>query len=314
MSESQDDPTANVDVDDATNKNDAASKVEGVTFSNPVTNRWKVGVQIKTGRSSVKGMLVTIPVPTDWPEQKVTIVEENLPPSIRDVQYRDVEQCVKQLVAKIPSIPANELVEMTVIFQVTTQQINGPTDTTMFKIPNPVPREVRDFLGVSPQISFRNAKFRAQVKEITAGKDSAWQQVQSIADWIRDNIEYREAETTDTLSTFRKKQGGAEDLVGLFVAMCRAHKVPARMVWVEGHQYAEFLLVDAAGGGHWFPCQIAGIPEFGSISEPRIILQKGDNIKVPEKSERQKFVAEFVTASGVVKPQVNFIRQLLPAN
>ena len=40
-----------------------------------------------------------------------------------------------------------------------------------------------------------------------------------------------------------------DDLVGLFVAMCRSLKIPARMVWVPDYSYAEFYLEDAEGKG-----------------------------------------------------------------
>lgn len=147
-----------------------------------------------------------------------------------------------------------------------------------------------------------------------ADKETAWEKVEAIFDWVRENIEYRNEEPDDSLSVFRKKKGCSEDLAGLFVAMCRSAKIPARMVWVEGAQYAEFYLQDSTDTGHWFPCNVAGRREFGSNAEPRIILQKGDNIKVPEKETRQKYCAEFVSGSGNVKPIVKFVRELLPAD
>lgn len=284
----------------------------GVTFSNPVKSRWQVGVQI-AGRASIKNLIVTIPIPNDWPEQTVTLDEESLPTGINKVDYRVLEQNLKQLVVKASRLPAKELVELKVTLSVTTKQINAPKDTTIFKIPGkPIPKDLKPMLGVSPRISFRNAKIRSKVKELTADKDNAWEEVKAIFDWIRENVQYTDMEATDSLTTFRKKKGGAEDLVGLFIAMCRAHKVPARTVWVDGHQHAEFCLVHNEKI-HWFPVQMAGIPQFGSTSEPRIVLQKGDNMRVPETKERQKYVHEFVECQGQVRPKVNFIRKRLPA-
>ena len=42
-----------------------------------------------------------------------------------------------------------------------------------------------------------------------------------------------------------------------------------------------------------------------------MILQKGDNIEVPELKEPQRFVAEFVKGKG--RPQVSFVRQVMGA-
>lgn len=293
--------------------NSADGPAAGVTFANPVKNRWQVGVKIKGRSSSAKNFLVTIPVPTDWPEQTVDLFEENIPAEVRSVEYRELNSGVRQLVASIPRIKANQLIEMTVTFNVTTHQVNPPPHTEVFEIPKRAAKKIKPYLGVSPQISYRNGKLRNQVKKLILEKKTAWSKVEAIFDWVRENIEYRDDEPSDSLSVFRKKTGCSEDLVGLFVAMCRSAKIPARMVWVEGAQYAEFYLVDKSGSGHWFPCNVAGRREFGSYAEPRVIQQKGDNIKVPEKEQRQKYCAEFVKGSGKSKPVVVFVRKLLPA-
>jgi hypothetical protein len=85
---------------------------------------------------------------------------------------------------------------------------------------------------------------------------------------------------------------------------------------VHGHCYPEFYLEDKEGTGHWIPCQAAGTRDFGSMPDTRPILQKGDNYRVPEKKEPQRYVAEFLTgkARGGGKPTARFVRELLPAN
>lgn len=286
----------------------------GQLLMEPVKQNWRVGVQIKAGGSSAKDFLVTIPIPTNWPEQHVTLLKEDIPVEIRSVKHRSLNSGVEQLVIEIPRIQANRLVELTMLYQVTTGQVRAPADPTAWRIPKKIPREAKEYVGVGPQISYRNSKLRNQVKALISEQTSDWAKVESIFDWVRENVELVGGDPEDSLHTFRQHKGCAEDLVGLFVAMCRAAKVPARVVWVEGHSYAEFMLVDEQNVPRWFPCQVAGLREFGSMSEPRVILQKGDNIKVPEKDARQKYVVEFVRGSGKSKPQVRFIRDLLPAD
>jgi hypothetical protein len=68
------------------------------------------------------------------------------------------------------------------------------------------------------------------------------------------------------------------------------------------------------GTGHWFPCQSAGTRAFGSMPERRPILQKGDNFHVPEKSEPQRYVAEFMRGNvvkGGGRPEVAFVREFV---
>lgn len=309
----QEDESAAADDNDSSKSAAAAaqdSKV-GISFGNEVQYKWKVGFKIATAGGSFKNVMVTIPVPVEWPEQNVRLLEENVPIEMGDFDYRELDDNVKQIIAKIDSIPARKLVEFDLTFLVTVREIVAPPDPSVFQKPSPVPKNIRHYLGVGPGITYRNGKIRSQVKKLVKTSESAWHQTEAIFDWVRDNIEYRDGEKQDTLTTFRQRAGNAEDLVGLFVAMCRANKVPARMVWIEGHQYAEFYLWDQEKNGHWIPCNVAGLREFGSYSNPRIIQQKGDNIKVPENKERLKFVPEFITGKGKARPKVLFVRELL---
>ena len=65
--------------------------VKGISFSNPVESKWQIGAVIVGGAGSAQNMLLTIPVPNDWPEQTVTVMEEKIPcllytsPSPRDL-------------------------------------------------------------------------------------------------------------------------------------------------------------------------------------------------------------------------------------
>src|SRR5262249_39656437 len=107
--------------------------------------------------------------------------------------------------------------------------------------------------------------------------------------------------------------GDCEDISSLFIAMCRASEIPARTVWVPGHCFPEFYLEDKQGNGYWIPCQAAGDRAFGGIGELRPILQKGDNFRVPEERERQRYVAEhFRAADAKGAPSVRFVREMLP--
>jgi transglutaminase-like putative cysteine protease len=131
-------------------------------------------------------------------------------------------------------------------------------------------------------------------------------------EWVQAEIKPEGGDPTDSLDCFRKRAGHAEDICGLFVAMCRAHKVPARMVWVIESQHTEFYLVDEQGKGRWFPVVFGGFTEFGSLSSPKLIEMKGDSFRVPEKKEPQKYVFENVTGEAAARPKVGFIRELIP--
>lgn len=283
-----------------------------LSYSDPTEFRWKIGCTIVGSADKCKNMIVTLPVPSDWPEQTAILDSEDFPPEVRVTKYRTLDGGVKQLIMLLPSVPANEEITISQTYRVRVSRINAARETASLKIPKRVEKENRPYLGVSPMISFRNTKMRTMVKQIANDHETAWAKVEAIYDWVRDNIEETEDPSEDALSVFRARAGNTEDKVALFVGMCRALKVPARMVWVDGNQTAEFLLVNEDGYGTWYPCQVAGPREFGSMSDLRVVLQKGDNFKVPEKEDPQKFVAEFAITKGKIRPSVEFTRELLP--
>jgi hypothetical protein len=86
------------------------------------------------------------------------------------------------------------------------------------------------------------------------------------------------------------------------------------MVWVDGHQYAEFYLEDPKGKGRWYPVQSAGTRAFGEMPNPKVILQKGDNFRVPERRrERLRYASDYtlLLAEPRFKPKVQYIREQL---
>ena len=73
-------------------------------------------------------------------------------------------------------------------------------------------------------------------------------------------------------------------MASLFVALCRAAEIPARIVWVPEFCYAEFYLLDKNGEGHWLPCSPAGAKAFGEMPDTKLMLAKGDNFRPPYES------------------------------
>lgn len=287
----------------------------GVKLGKPNKQRWQVGVIIRATGGECAGLFGTVPVPTDWPEQTVKMVTEEVSPNVGKTSYRVLEGGIKQLVFEIPQLPAGQEAKALVTFEIVKHEIQPPDDTSGFVIPARLPKDVQKLLAQSPGIESRQPKIIALAKELLADKkqDSAWEQVEALYDGVRAKVMFRNEAPKGALEALKKGSGDFEDLTGLFVAVCRASKIPARTVWVHGGGYAEFYLQDAKGVGHWIPCQMAGAREFGAIRDPMPILQKGDNFKVPEKKEPQRFVAEFLKAGAATgRPDVNFVRNVLP--
>ncbi len=280
-------------------------------------HRWKVGMEVEAVGGACQSLYGTVPVPTDWPGQVVRIVDEDVSPAVKSVRYRMLDGGVRQMLVRIPRLRAGQQAHALVTFEIEREQVAAPDNPETFSLPKNLSRDVRKHLAASPYIEVRHPEIRDLAKELYDEDLPAWQQIEVIYDHVRDHVEYRNGKLKGALAALRDGHGDCEELSSLFIAVCRANKIPARTIWVPNHCYPEFYLVDQDGEGHWFPCQAAGTRSFGTMPDLRPILQKGDNFKVPEKKERQRYVAEFLTGAasrGGGRPKVHFVRDVQPAS
>lgn len=273
-----------------------------------------IGFRLTAGDGNMANILATTVFPTPWPEQSVEIVEVNVPAPFRH-SFRDLPGGNQQLLIQAPNLLAATTIEATLKVRVQKSHIVGPEDTLGLVIPKRAPADAKLFTGNSPFIETTSTEVRKIARDIKEQNPlTDWQHVEMLYDWVRENIVYQQGELKSVRDALRDKTGDCEEMSSTFVALCRASGVPARIVWIPNHCYPEFYLQDATGTGYWFPCQVAGTRNFGSMPEYLPILQKGDRFKVPEQPELQRYLADFLTAKNVrgnSKPRVEFIRQLL---
>lgn len=279
-----------------------------------LTQRLVAGVSVKAVGGSCKGIMATVPLPVEWPEQQVKIVNEELSPTVKKLQYRTIGGSLQQMLVEVPLLPSGQEAKAMLTFELYRSTIQAPADTKIYSIPKKIDRELLVYTGTSPFIEARHPKFLSTAREITAGKEDAWSQVEALYDWTRDNIEKKNGPLKGAIRALNDKEGDIDEIVSVFIALCRAHKVPARTVFVPGFCYAEFYLVDDDGRGHWFPCQPSGERAFGSSTEQRPILQKGDNFRDAERPrESMRYVSEFLSGAGSKgggQPKVKFVRDI----
>src|SRR5262245_26904286 len=73
----------------------------------PATSQWRFGIVVKAPAGAVNGIVATMAVPSDFPEQKVKIVKEEISPLVKKVSYRDLGG-VKQMVVNVPRVGTGE--------------------------------------------------------------------------------------------------------------------------------------------------------------------------------------------------------------
>lgn len=290
---------------------------KGPKLDSAAKQKIKIGLTVKASGGRCKGIVGTVPVPTEWPEQTVQIVEEDIAGASRNISYRSLGNGgAKQMVVTIPQLSSGEEAHAYITFEVTRHALAPPEDTSIYQEcpKNKLPRELLQYLGNSPYIESNHPKIIKLAREVTEGK-SGWEKVEALYDATREKVEYKNGPLKGALKALMDGTGDCEELTSLFVALCRASGIPARCVWVPEHCYPEFYLVDGEGKGYWFPCQAAGAREFGGIIEHRPILQKGDNFRDPDRpAERLRYVNEHLKGAAVKgggRPKVEFTRELV---
>jgi hypothetical protein len=286
----------------------------GPRIDKTLVQKIKIGIEVTAEGGPCRGLRGTAPVPAEWPEQKVSIADEDKTPNVKKIEYRALAPGVKQMVVEIPQLRTGEKASATVTFEVSRSSLLPPEDTSVYKVPTKVGRELQIYLGSSPYIETRHPKIVQLARQAGAGKEG-WEKVEAIYDLTREKVEYKAGELKGAARALIDGTGDCEELTSLFIALCRNNRIPARMVWVHEHCYPEFYLVDDKGKGHWFPCQAAGTRAFGGIPEHRPILQKGDNFRDPDQSNKPvRYVSEVLKGSAVKgggRPDYTFIRELV---
>ncbi len=290
----------------------AIASAEGIRLENPTVQRWDVGMIVEAP-GSCTGIVASVPVPMEWPEQQVTEIDRDVSQQVGTIRFRTLAGGVRQMLIPIRRLAAGDTAKALLTFEITKSAIVGPENTDDLRVPVRVPRELYQYLGTSPQIESTDREIKRLAEQVVQGCATDWDRVQAIYDWVREHVEYRfDVNLKGARAALKDGFGDCEELTSLFVAMCRANRIPARSVWVPGHTFPEFYLEDANGKGHWFPCQAAGSHEFGSIGELRPILQKGDDFRIPGERAAKRYVAEtFRARDASAPPRVQFIRRKL---
>ncbi|QEG34484.1 transglutaminase-like domain-containing protein [Bythopirellula goksoeyrii] len=317
--------------------------------------RYRVGASITAKRGPVQNVVAMVAVPFECAEQDVQIAEEDISPGVDLVDYRLLDGGARQMLINIPYLAGGEEAHAIVTFDVTTSTILPPEEdqTALLVVPERPDRHLKKYLGRSDYIQSTDSKIRKTLRKIfevkpeepsddessdgeTASADddestdevaeeteatpevlplTPWQRVEAIYDYVQQNVKYVEGDDKTAVETLTEGSGDCHDISALFVALCRADKVPARLVWVHEHCYPEFCLADEEGNLHWFPSESSGMRAFGEMPTPRVIMQKGDNFRVPERPrERLRYASDYligVPVRGSGKPTVKYIREQL---
>lgn len=286
----------------------------GLRYTNSTKLKIRMGMEVTAGSGACTGLVATFPLPMDWPEQRVTIVDRDISPPMLKVTTKTLNDGVQQVEFRVPQLPAGESAHVIFTLDIERFHIEPPEHPESLVLPTRIDAKLRPYLAESPLIEIGHPKVKAAANEIRLDADQpAWRQVRTIYDWTRERVKWDGTKPLKgALQALEGGNGDCEEITSLFVAMCRLKGIPARSVWVDGHAYPEFYLEDAAGHGLWIPCESLGAERFGGMNRYQLLLQKGDNFRMAQKSGPQRYVTPTISGSvarGGTQPTLREIRE-----
>lgn len=268
-----------------------------------------IGLELQ-GTGNAGRLQATTPVPSEFPEQKIDKVEVLTEGC--EARVQPLTSGAAQLEMAAPGIAKGQTIRAVARLRLTLlKQYQGFTKE-QFPAKQTVPVEVKkNFLQDSPGIQSSNSLVRKLALEIGAEQKHPWDQAQAIAKWIRENIRPQLGAYTSVATAMEKKRGDCEEMSAVFVALCRALQIPARLVWVPNHNWSEFYLTNEQGVGHWIPVHTACYGWFGWTGAHEVVIQKGDRVVHPQKKNTQRLLEDWVQWQGT-RPDVRFVGEVKP--
>jgi transglutaminase-like putative cysteine protease len=297
-----------------TAKNRYATLDPALELHDPRTYRLRIIIRIDAPDGAVRNVIATGPIPMNWPEQRVRLISEKISP-----QCKASEQILKGQAALIkfhvPQIPKGGSVFVERLYEITRYRTKFSLSGEELKLPRGVPAELKDQVaGAAPGVEIKNPKMIELADQLRRSAEDAspWETIKTFWSWTRDNVKFENGDFRGALYAIENRCGDCEEMSALFVGFCRLSGIPARSVWVEGHDYPEFYLLDKQGKGHWIPAQVVGPPWFGEITEYRPIFQKGDRFYDPLQKTYVRYVPHTVKgADGKALPKVDFRHEII---
>ncbi len=274
---------------------------------------FEVTTEIKsTGQGPATNLIAATVLPSEFPEQKIIGDRKGKTESnASGYAIQSLANGARQLVMSVGRVADGQVnfVRTKFRFQISKSYQGYKRDQFPPKQPKKN-KSIRAFLGSSPGIKVRSAAVSAVVKELKSDSHP-WDLAKSYQEWVFENIKGRPQNYTSVDAAIKNKVGDCEERAAVFIALCRASGIPARLVWIPSHCWAEILLFDTEDNPHWIPVHTAAYSWFGWTGVHELVLQKGDSIPIPQKRKSVRLVYDHYQCRGR-KPKLEFTATIQP--
>jgi hypothetical protein len=257
---------------------------------------------------NVRGTTV---VPVAFPEQEFIDVQIEKPDECQAKIVKLTESSA-QLQVYVPAIERGQTVTVAVVGRMKLFRHCPKYSKEQFPNEQIVPTTVAaEALGNSPGIRSESSRVRRLVESIISRHDHPWTKAKKIFDWVWENIQGKPGAYTSVEAALQNRVGDCEERAGVFVAFCRVIGIPARLVLVPNHCWAEFCLSDGDGVTHWIAAHTAAYNWFGWTGTHELVLQKGDRIYQPGLNKTNRLICDWVSWEGR-RPTTGYFGELTP--
>jgi transglutaminase-like putative cysteine protease len=270
----------------------------------------RIGIEMQ-GNGPATKIKATTPVPVESPEQKI---DEDVSIDTLGCRaaIRKLDAAARELVLTAPSIVAGQVIRAVATFQITLFKQYHGFNADAFYRDVPPPKDVRrGFLQNSPGIETSAPEVSALAAKVAGKVESPWERAERFKDWVWENIAARPGKYTNVTTAIKNRVGDCEERAAVFVALCRSVGIPARLVWVPNHNWAEFYLTDIDGKGHWIPAHTSCYSWFGWTGAHELVLQKGDRIPLVSRRGMVRLQEDWAQWQGK-RPAIRFLADLRP--
>jgi hypothetical protein len=301
-------------------------------YLEPRPHELSIGVELQ-GQGDATMIRAATPVPIEWPEQ--TIDDVRIETEGCEARLQQVGEGAAQLLMAAPGIRRGQTIRAIAHYKLTLkkQYLGFAPDRFPAEQPEPPQAIRKQYLQDSPGIQTSSAEVRKLHRELVEGTlrvpsaeengtptrsagapvptTHPWNLVKSFQAWIAANMTAKRGRYTGVINALRNKLGDCEEMAGIMVALCRASGIPARLVWIPNHNWAEFYLTDHEGQGHWIPAHTSCYAWLGWTGVHELVIQKGDRVMPAQEKKPQRLLEDWLQWSGK-QPQARYVAELTP--
>jgi hypothetical protein len=274
------------------------------------SKRWlfKIGLRLEAVQGPVQKAVASVAVPIEWPEQQVRLVDVEKPLGMA-VQVRRLGGTAEQMIMRLPAMSAGETATCVRTYEIIrwTQRLNPQVRDQLR--PATV-ATVRPYLRPSPGIESSHAEIRKFAEETVGDATDTLDRIERLFQATRRHVNYVEGEFAGALAGLRTGRGDCEEYSCLFIALCRASGVPARLVRAPSHAWAEVALSTPDTELVWVPGDPSQSPQFGVLPNLLPIVQKGDRFSLPEFGAGDVPYLSPRSAGAGIAPRMKLIEEL----